>query len=85
MKIFCLKDNKVGAFLTPMFLDHKVQAIRSIQSMLSKDDNMLSRHPADFELFEVGDFDASTGEVVPGLVFVINVIDIRDNMEAHNG
>lgn len=62
--IFCVKDRATETFGTPMFLVAKGQAIRSFTDEVNRasEDNQLYRHPDDFDLYELGEWETSTGE-----------------------
>lgn len=63
-KIFCVYDSKVEAYLNPFYMATKGQAIRAITDTLADDNHQFSRHPEDFTLFELGEYDDSTGCMV---------------------
>ena len=58
-----IRDIVVGAFNRPYFLVSRGQAIRSFQDevMRSSEDNPMYKHPADYELYELGKFDDQSG------------------------
>lgn len=57
--VMCARDIKVGIFARPFFVNTVAQAVRSFQDEVQRKspDNELSRHPEDFELFELGTWD----------------------------
>ena len=67
MAIFCVHDRATQVFGTPMFLLSKGQAIRSFSDEVNRaaEDNQLYRHPDDFDLYELGDWETETGEFFP--------------------
>lgn len=61
-KAFAVYDTQVGAFLAPFFLQTAGQAVRSFMDA-SKDPNMeFSKHPGDYTLFELAEYDEETGK-----------------------
>lgn len=68
MKLYAvvLRDEKVGAFMTPMFQQSKAAAVRSFQDAVNRDPEreQFAAHPEDYNLFCVGEFDPETGELV---------------------
>lgn len=64
---FCIRDVQVGAYNRPYFMVSKGQAIRSFTDEVNRpsDDNPLYKHPSDYEMFCVGEFDEDTGLLVP--------------------
>lgn len=64
LKVFCLRDRQLAQFANPMFQPTAGVALRNLTDALNsgKDgENPLAKHPADFELFELGEFDSDTG------------------------
>lgn len=65
MKLFlyALRDSKTDQFGNPMAMQAKGQAIRSVADEINRKDpqNLLSTHPQDFELYELGTYDTDTG------------------------
>jgi len=60
-KAFAVYDSKVKAHMSPFFTTAAGHAIRSFEQAANDPQSALSRHPADFTLFEVGEFDEETG------------------------
>jgi len=63
LKMFALYDSKAEAFGPPFFLDTIGQAVRALMDIVNDNQSMVSRHPADFVLYEVGDYDSQTAVV----------------------
>lgn len=61
LKIVAVRDAAVDAFMTPIFVHHVGAAIRQFGDEVKKPNSAFSGHPGDFELFELGEFDDSTG------------------------
>ena len=63
LKVFAVKDLQVNAYGTPMFLQATGQAIRSFTDEVNRaaDDNLMYKHPDDYTLSELGEFDTETG------------------------
>lgn len=58
--LVCLRDSAVNAFNTPYCVPHLGMAIRGFTDEVNRKgdtQNMLSSHPEDFELYQVGQFD----------------------------
>lgn len=60
MKIFSIFDSKLGVFSPPMFVKHKGEMLRSFIDAANDGQTNLCKHPEDFTLFEVGEFDETT-------------------------
>lgn len=61
MLYFAVFDKKVGAFMQPFCLASQGAAIRSFQDEVNKEGSDLGRHPEDFQLFQVGEYDEMKG------------------------
>lgn len=60
--VVSIKDAATGAFSRPAFVASRGQAVRSFQDELNRPDSDLARHPSDYDLFQLGEFDETTGE-----------------------
>lgn len=58
---FSLLDIKTGIFNTPFFMAHAGQAMRACVDLGQDRNTTVGRHPADFQLCQVGTFDDQTG------------------------
>lgn len=58
-------DQKIETFGLPIFVPHTGAAVRSFTDEVRRqgDDNQLNKHPEDFDLFLLGEFDDQTGEL----------------------
>jgi hypothetical protein len=67
LKMYAVRDHKTAQFANPMFVVTDGHAIRSFADAVNQDDkeNLLHRHPADFALFTLGDYDTETGIITP--------------------
>lgn len=63
--IVAIKDRAAEAFMRPWFVPTVGMAVRSFIDEVNRaaDDNNLYRHPDDFELYEIGVYDDSTGRI----------------------
>lgn len=62
-KLYTLYDSKSETYAAPMAHSARGQAIRAFGDAVNKPGNTISDHPEDFTLFEIGEFDISTGEI----------------------
>jgi hypothetical protein len=60
--VFTIRDSAADTFGVPMFMASKGQAIRSFADEVNRVDpnNMLNKHPQDFELYYLGTYDGDT-------------------------
>jgi hypothetical protein len=63
--IVAVKDTAAQAFGRPIFVPAIPVALRSFRDEVNRKDSTedLARHPEDFELYELGSFDDSTGVI----------------------
>ena len=63
--IVAVYDRQSAAYMTPMFFATTGQAIRSFADEVNrKDESLITRHPEDFSMHELGSFDPSDGRFV---------------------
>ena len=63
--IVSVKDTAAQAFGRPVFVPTVSVAVRSFRDEVNRSDSKedMAQHPEDFELYELGSFDDSTGKV----------------------
>lgn len=64
-KIYSIFDSKAEAFATPFFMPTLGMATRAFTEECSNPNSQLLKHPEDFTLFELGEYDDSIGLLVP--------------------
>jgi len=62
-KAYSVKDLKAGAFAPPFFMPRVEPAIRAFSDAVLHRDELMHRHPDDFVLYEVAEFDDNLGSV----------------------
>ena len=60
-KVFSVYDSKSEAFGRPMFAGTKGLALRSFTEISNDSGSEIGKYPADFTLFELGEYDDSNG------------------------
>jgi len=73
LKIFAVFDVKAAQFGTPIFCINRGVALRNFSDVCAKPDSMLCQHSGDYSLYELGEYDPSTGKIdalVPPAIFV---------------
>lgn len=65
-KVFGVRDTKALAFLQPYFSNSTGAAVRAFSDEVNNTDgrSMIQKHPEDFVLYELGEFDDNTGAFV---------------------
>lgn len=66
--VVSVHDSAAGVFGRPFFVVARGQAIRSFSDEVQRvaPDNDLAKHPDDFTLYALAEFDDSTGEFLSG-------------------
>jgi len=62
-QIFSVYDSKAEAYMQPFFFQGKGQAVRSFSDLVNDNSTLCGKHPQDFTLFHIGEFDDATGNV----------------------
>lgn len=63
--VFSIFDSKAEAFNTPIFLPAKGQATRTFEDQVNDESSPFNKHPGDYTLFLIGEFDTDTGLLTP--------------------
>lgn len=63
--IFTIYDEKAHAYLPPFVMHNDAMAIRVFGDCLNSNDHQFAKHPHDYSLYRVGEFDDSSGTVNP--------------------
>jgi len=58
--MFSVFDSKAAVFGTPFFMQREAMAIRAFTDLVNDPQTMVGKHPEDFSLFHVADFDDET-------------------------
>lgn len=75
LQIFAIYDKKAQAYILPHFFAQKGQAIRAFEDAVNETanpHNQISKHPSDFVLAHLGEFDDRLG-LVTGLSSPVNI------------
>lgn len=62
-KVFSVHDSAADAYLPPWFCRTVGEATRSFEEAANDVNHSFGRHPSDFTLFELGEFDDETGMI----------------------
>lgn len=65
---FSIYDTKAEAFMPPFFMPSIGLGVRAFGDVLRDPNSPIGKHPRDYELFKVGEFDDSTGSVGSGSI-----------------
>lgn len=64
-QIYSVYDSKVKAFLEPFFVENDATAIRAVSQAVNKLEHNFNINSSDFALFQIGEFDANKGILIP--------------------
>lgn len=64
-RIFSVLDLKIGAYASPFFMPTVAAAKRAFSGACNDPSTMLYKHPEDFSLYLLGEFDDESGAVTP--------------------
>lgn len=65
LKIYTVFDQVAAAYLKPFTLPSDALAIRAFTDAVNTPDHPFNKHPADYTLFYVGEFDETTAIITP--------------------
>lgn len=63
LKVFTIYDSKLEAFMQPFFMQSKGAAIRAFTDTVNDRSTQFNKHPSDFTLFEIGEYDDQKGNL----------------------
>lgn len=64
-KIFSIYDEATATFMLPFYSPQTASAVRLVVVQLKDTNSMLSQHPIDYTLYEMGTFDDQLGIIIP--------------------
>lgn len=74
-QVFSVYDARAQIFHPPFLTHNQFTAQRMIADVVNSPDHSFHRHPADYQLFELGEFDDQTGLYVTHQAKPICVLD----------
>lgn len=63
MKMVSVRDIAMNAFMNPWFTPTTATAVRAFQNETQNPESPMAKNPEDYELWELGSFDETTGLV----------------------
>lgn len=64
MKIVSVQDTKAQAFLNPVIQRTTAEALRTFEAQTQQEGSAFNKHPSDFILFELGEWNELTAEII---------------------
>lgn len=65
LNIYALYDSKAMVYNRPFFFKNDAEAIRSFSDLCNDHECLPGRHPGDFALLQIGEYDEQTAEINP--------------------
>lgn len=62
-KVFVLKDSKSSTYGYPISSQTTGMFLRELADQIKSGQSVIARHPMDFSIFEVGEYDPRTGSI----------------------
>jgi len=62
-KVFVFKDSKSQTYGPPFIDENRGKVIREVQEGIQTGQAVWAKHPQDFTLFEIADYDAKSGSI----------------------
>lgn len=85
-KIFTVHDAKAKAYLPPFYMPEVGMATRAITDCVNSNDHQFSKHPADYSLFQIGEFDDASGRIETcSPEYICNGVDVLDPEKPKQG
>lgn len=63
LRIYCIYDTKVESYSQPWFCPTNGAALRSFSDEVRNEKSNLAKHPEDYVLFELGEWDDQKGTI----------------------
>lgn len=60
-RVFAIFDGKAEYYMTPFMVPTVAHAVRGIMDECARPDSIIARHPSDFALYQVAEWDDQTG------------------------
>jgi len=64
LKLFSVYDRKAGTYGQVFSLQTRGVAMRTFQTWVQDPNSFFAKFPDDFELYEIGEFDVQTGDMI---------------------
>lgn len=85
LKLYSIKDNKLGRFGNVVTKEHELNFIRDLRSLTNDVDGTIKSYPSDYDGYQIGTFDIETGKITPmDPVFIVScssLVKINQNQE----
>jgi hypothetical protein len=75
--MFSIYDEKAQAFLPPFILPETGMAIRTFGDCINSQEHQFGKHPADYTLYQIAEFDDDTGIPTPDKKTIHNGLELK--------
>lgn len=84
LKMYAVKDTVQGEMMNPFLLRNAEEARRTFaQAINSGRDNNICIYYKDMQLYELGEYNTTTGEILSNVEYICSGLDVKvDNKEA---
>lgn len=81
-KLFAIKDVKVGTFGNVIEMPNIAVLTRELEKAILKGGNNFADYPADYEVYEIGDYNEERGVLIQRETpqFVVNMVSLKENV-----
>lgn len=83
LSVFSVYDKKAEAFMQPFTYAAVGQAVRAFSDTVNDPKSAFYRHPADYDLYQLGTFDDGSGELTSEKHFLIGGMSVKDQLEEY--
>jgi len=79
VQMYAVYDAKLEAYMMPLFMQNKGAALRAWETTVNDPSTQFSKYAADFTLFQIGEYDDSTGIVsaLPAKISLGTALEFR--------
>ena len=83
LKVFAIRDSALDAYIRPFFVPSVAMAARSFRDEVNRPESEMHRHPSDYELFELGEWDEESGQFAQNAVArsVVRAVDCKEDVK----
>lgn len=80
LKVCAVHDSALDAFMRPLFVPSVAMAARAFTDEVKRPESEMHRHPSDYILYEVGEFDEESGRFsnLDAPRMVVRGVDIKE-------
>lgn len=80
LRAYSIFDVKVGSFMRPFFCQTDGEATRVFSDLAADDNHQVGRHPEDYSLHRIGQYDDNNGEFTDEInEQIATALEVRSN------